>query len=106
VQKEVGQRFGRPAIIEDRKRAEALLAAEKRTLEMIAGGARLADILENLCDTIDAQAGNIISAVMLMDTDGVRLWPVAAPRLLRVGLRRSVRCRLALAWVRAALLHL
>jgi PAS domain-containing protein len=61
--------------IEDRKRAEALLAAEKRTLEMIAGGARLADILENLCDTIDAQAGNIISAVMLMDTD------VAAPRL-------------------------
>jgi PAS domain S-box-containing protein len=43
--------------IEDRKRAEALLAAEKRTLKMIAGGARLADILENLCDTIDAQAG-------------------------------------------------
>jgi formate hydrogenlyase transcriptional activator len=67
--------------IEDRKRAEALLVAEKRTLEMIAGGARLADILENLCDTIDAQAGNIISAVMLMDTDGMRLWPVAAPRL-------------------------
>ena len=67
--------------IEDRKRAEALLAAEKRSLEMIASGARLANILENLCDTIDAQAGNIISAVMLMDTDGMRLWPVAAPRL-------------------------
>jgi hypothetical protein len=32
------------------------LAAEKRTLEMFAGGARLEDILENLCDTIDAQA--------------------------------------------------
>jgi PAS domain S-box-containing protein len=31
--------------IEDRKRAEALLAAEKRTLEMIASGACLADIL-------------------------------------------------------------
>jgi hypothetical protein len=40
---------------EDRKRGGALLAAEKRTFEMIAGGARLADILKNLCDTIDAQ---------------------------------------------------
>jgi len=43
--------------VSDRKRAEALLATEKRTLEMIANGARLADILENVCDTIDAQAG-------------------------------------------------
>ncbi len=58
-----------------------LLRAEKRTLEMIAGGARLADILGNLCDTIDAQAGNIISAVMLMDEDGMHLWPAAGPRL-------------------------
>ena len=73
--------YGANTDIEDRKRAEALLAAEKRTLEMIAGGARLADILENLCDTIDAQARNSISAVMLMDTDGTRLWPAAGPRL-------------------------
>ena len=67
--------------IQDRKRAEALLAAEKRTLEMIAKGVRLAEILEDLCDTIDTQAGNVISAVMLMDTDGKRLWPAAGPRL-------------------------
>ena len=67
--------------IEERKRAEALLAAEKRTLEMLAKGARLADILESLCDTIDTQAGNVISAVMLMDPDGMRLWPAAGPRL-------------------------
>jgi formate hydrogenlyase transcriptional activator len=67
--------------IEDRKRAEALLAAEKRTLEMVANGARVTDILESLCDTIDAQADDIISAVMLMDTDGMRLWPAAGPRL-------------------------
>ena len=65
----------------DRKRAEALLAAEKRTLEMIANGAPVADILESLCDTIDAQDRNIMSAVMLMDADGMRLWPVAGPRL-------------------------
>jgi PAS domain S-box-containing protein len=73
--------FGANTDIEDRKRAEALLAAEKRTLELIANGARLADILENVCNTIDAQADNIISAVMLMDTDGKRLWPAAGPRL-------------------------
>jgi PAS domain S-box-containing protein len=73
--------YGANTDIEDRKRAEALLAAEKRTLEMIANGVRLADILESLCNTIDAQAGNIISAVMLLDTDGVHLLPVAAPRL-------------------------
>ena len=73
--------YGADTDIEDSKRAEALQAAEKRTLEMIAGGARLADILETLCETIDAQAGNVISAVMLMDADGTRLWPAAAPRL-------------------------
>ncbi|MCU1262826.1 MAG: sigma54 specific transcriptional regulator, Fis family, partial [Bryobacterales bacterium] len=73
--------YGANTDIEDRKRAEALLAAEKRTLEMIAGGARLADILENLCDTIDAQAPNVISTVMLMDADGMRLWPAATPGL-------------------------
>jgi formate hydrogenlyase transcriptional activator len=62
-------------------RAEALLAAEKRTLEMIASGACLADILERLCETIDAQATSIKSAVMLMDADGIHLRPAAGPRL-------------------------
>jgi PAS domain S-box-containing protein len=73
--------YGTNTDIEDRKRAESLLAAEKRTLEMIAGGARLTDILENLCDTIDAQASGIISTAMLMDPDGKRLWRVAGRRV-------------------------
>src|SRR6266436_1911793 len=73
--------YGANTDIDDRKRAEALLAAETRTLEMIANGARLADILERLCGAIDAQARNIISAVMLMDADCMRLWPVAGPRV-------------------------
>src|SRR6202048_676949 len=63
------------------KRAEALLAAEKRTLEMIASGACLADILERLCEAVDAQASNIKSAVMLMDADGMHLRTAAGPRL-------------------------
>src|SRR5712691_1708513 len=73
--------YGANTDIEDRKRAEALLAAEKRTLEMIASGASLAAILESLCETIDGQTRNIKSAVMLMDADRMRLWPVARPRL-------------------------
>jgi len=78
---EIIQWYGANTDIEERKRVESLLAAEKRTLEMLAVGAPLADILENLCNTVDAQAGNIISAVMLMDADGERLWPAAGPRL-------------------------
>src|SRR5260370_35099495 len=73
--------YGANTDIEDRKRAEALLAAEKRTLEMIASGACLADILERLCETVDAQASNIKSAVMLMDADGMHLRTAAGPRL-------------------------
>ncbi len=65
------------------ERAEALLAAEKRTLEMIASGACLADILERLCEAVDAQASNIKSAVMLMDADGMHLRTAAGPRLAK-----------------------
>src|ERR1700739_4805200 len=73
--------YGANTDIEDRKRAEALLAAEKRTLEMIASGASLAEILESLCETIDGQTRNIKSAVMLMDADGMHLRHAAGPRL-------------------------
>src|SRR6266446_2305454 len=56
--------YGANTDIEDRKRAEALLAAEKRTFEMI-----------------DAQASNIKSAVMLMDADCMHLRHAAGPRV-------------------------
>src|SRR5580658_9075 len=75
--------YGANTDIEDGKRAEALLAAEKRTLEMIASGACLPDILETLCETIDAQVSNVKSAVMLMDADGVHLRTAAGPRLAK-----------------------
>jgi PAS domain S-box-containing protein len=73
--------YGTNTDIEDRKRAESLVAAEKRTLEMIAAGAPLTDILLSLCDTIDAQSPKIISTAMLMDPDGERLWPIAGHRI-------------------------
>jgi PAS domain S-box-containing protein len=78
---DISKWYGANTDIEDRKRAEALLAAEKRTLEMIANGACLADILERLCETMDAQASRPKSSVMLMDADGIHLRPAAGPRL-------------------------
>src|SRR6266536_2695427 len=72
--------YGTNTDIEDLKRAESLLAAEKHVLEMIAGDASLTDILDNLCRTIDAQVPNTMT-VLLMDPDGKRLWPTAGPRV-------------------------
>src|SRR2546425_563364 len=62
-------------------RVESLLLAERRTLEMIAEGASLADVLEDMCAAIDAQSPEIMSTIMLMDPDGKRLWPTAGPRV-------------------------
>jgi PAS domain S-box-containing protein len=57
--------------------AESLLAAKKRTLEMIADGANLKDILNDLCCSIDVEASPVIATVLLMDPDGERLWHTA-----------------------------
>ena len=57
--------------------AESLLAAEKRTLEMIADGANIKDILNELCSSIDVEVSPVISTVLLMDPDGERLWHTA-----------------------------
>jgi len=63
------------------ERAQRLLSAEEQTLEMIAQGAALNDVLNNLCDMIDAQAPETISTVLLMDPDGKRLRPAAGHRV-------------------------
>ena len=65
----------------DRNRAHALLPAQRRSLQLIAAGASLTDILQDLCDTIDAQSPAIISTILLMDRDGERLLPVAGRRV-------------------------
>jgi hypothetical protein len=46
--------------------AESLLAAEKRTLEMMANGASLPEVLNDLCASIDAHASPVTSMVCLM----------------------------------------
>src|SRR5882724_818808 len=66
--------------IEDNKQKELLRVAEKRALEMIADGARLSEVLKQLCAAIDEHA-LAISLVMLMDRGGDQLLPFAGPHL-------------------------
>ena len=69
--------------VSSQQRGDSLLAAAKRTLEMIAAGAPLGDILVALCTAIDSQNPDIISTILLWDPDGQRLWPTAGPRVPR-----------------------
>src|SRR5882724_7138592 len=59
--------------------AESLLAAEKRTLEMMANGANLSEVLNDLCAAIDAHAPPVTSMVCLMN--GEWLSPCAGPHV-------------------------
>src|SRR5262245_59082762 len=67
--------------IEDRKRTEWLRAAEMRTLQMIADGVSLTDILNHVCTSIDAEISPRFTTILLMDPDGKRLWPTAGPNV-------------------------
>jgi PAS domain S-box-containing protein len=67
--------------IEDRKRAEALLAGEKRLLEMVAGGNTLASILDALCRLVEETTGGYICGILLLDTSGTSLELARAPSL-------------------------
>ena len=67
--------------IEDRKRAEVLLAGEKRLLEMIARGDSRALILDALCRLVEELATGSLSSILLLDADTNRLRHGAAPNL-------------------------
>jgi hypothetical protein len=59
--------------------AESLLAAEKGTLEMMANGASLSEVLNDLCADIDAHAPPVTSMVCLIE--GEWLSPCAGPHV-------------------------
>ncbi len=69
---QVVQWYGKATDIEDRKRTESLRAAEKRTLEMIADGASLDDILNDLYRSIDVEALHGVFTILLMEPEGRR----------------------------------
>ncbi len=72
--------YGTGIDIEDSKQKELLRVAEKRTLEMIADGASLSDVLNDLCAAIDEHA-SATSFVCLMDEGGNQLLPIAGPHV-------------------------
>ena len=67
--------------ISERKRSEALLAGEKRLLEMIATGVGLKEILNALCLIIEEQRAGTLASVLLLNPDGVHLDCIAGPNL-------------------------
>ena len=67
--------------IEDRKRAEALLAGEKRLLEMVAGGNTLTSILDALCRLVEETASGYICGILLLDKSGTSLELARGPSL-------------------------
>src|SRR5689334_8153409 len=67
--------------IGERKRTAWLYAAEIETLRMITQGASLTDILAHVCASIDRLIFPSISTILLMDSDGLRLRPVAGPQI-------------------------
>jgi PAS domain S-box-containing protein len=67
--------------IEDRKRAETLLAGEKQLLEMIASGRPLRDVLSALCSLVEEAAPDCHCAVHPIDWSGPKFEYGIAPSL-------------------------
>src|SRR5882724_7880017 len=67
--------------IDDRKRAEALLAGEKRLLEMVARGNTLTSILDALCRLVEETASGCICGILLLDKSGTPVELARGPSL-------------------------
>jgi formate hydrogenlyase transcriptional activator len=73
--------FGTNTDIEDRKRAELLLAGENLVLEMTAKGNSLESILEALCRVVEQTASGCCCSVILIDPSGSTIQQTVAPGL-------------------------
>src|SRR5258708_7394607 len=73
--------FGTNTDIEDRKRAESLLAGENHVLEMTAKGNSLESILEALCRVVEQTASGCLCSVLLFDPSGSKIHQAVAPSL-------------------------
>jgi PAS domain S-box-containing protein len=60
---------------------EALLAGENRLLEMIAKGESLPSILDEICRLVEEISRGSLCSILLLDSNGDRLWHGAAPSL-------------------------
>jgi len=66
--------FGTGIDIEAIRQRETLHAAEQRTLELIADGASLKEVLDQLCSSIDVQVAPSVTTVLLRDAGRECLW--------------------------------
>src|ERR1700676_5337802 len=73
--------FGTNTDIEDRKRAESLLAGENFVLEMTAKGSSLESILEALCRIVEQTASGCLCSVLLFDPSRCKIQQAFAPSL-------------------------
>src|SRR5882757_8466439 len=71
--------YGTNTDIDDRKRAEALLAAENQILEMVATGRPLAGILDGLCRLVHTLCDKSLASILLIDPNGRCLRRGAGP---------------------------
>jgi PAS domain S-box-containing protein len=78
---DIGNYIGTTVDITARKHAEALLAGEKRLLEMVARGDPLTNILDALCRLVEELASGSLSSILLLDPNGAQLRHGAAPSL-------------------------
>ncbi|HEY6723369.1 MAG TPA: ATP-binding protein [Polyangiaceae bacterium] len=73
--------YGQTTDIDDRKRAEALLAGEKKLLEMVARSASLSDVLAQLCLLVEENTSSCRCTVLLIDGTGEHFAHGAGPSL-------------------------
>jgi signal transduction histidine kinase len=71
--------FGTNTDIDDRKKAEALLAGENKILQMVATGKPLATVMHELCCLVDSISTDSMASVQLVDSNNC-LRVGAAPR--------------------------
>lgn len=67
--------------IDGPRRARAVLAGERRLLEMVARGHSICGILDALCQLVECTAGGCYCSIVLVDSSGKRLERGAAPSL-------------------------
>ena len=75
------QMFGTCLDVTDRKRTELLLEGQSSVLERISANAPLAESLDLLARTMDAQAPGNLSSIVLLDADGKHIRHAAGPNL-------------------------
>ncbi|MGN6550984.1 MAG: PAS domain-containing protein [Pararhizobium sp.] len=74
--------FGAAADVTERKRGEALRAAQSRVLQLAVQDTPLADALDAIVTTVeDLSPAGMIGSILLMDEDGLHLRHGAAPSL-------------------------